>query len=43
VDALREAERLLCDLCARIEDGELWEEIRTVRDLVREAVGLIGG
>jgi hypothetical protein len=41
VDALREAERLLCDLCTRVEDGELWEEIRTVRDLVREAVGLM--
>jgi ParB-like chromosome segregation protein Spo0J len=37
-DALREAERLLCDLCASLEDGELWDQARSARDLVREAL-----
>ncbi len=43
VDLLREAERLLCDLCARTEDAELWDQLRSVRDLVREAVVMVGG
>jgi ParB-like chromosome segregation protein Spo0J len=42
-DLLREAERLLCDLCARMEDAELWDELRSVRDLVREAAAIAGG
>jgi ParB-like chromosome segregation protein Spo0J len=42
-EPLREAERLLCDLCARVEDAELWDQLRSARDLVREAVALIGG
>jgi ParB-like chromosome segregation protein Spo0J len=41
--ALREAERLLCDLCARVEDAELWDQLRSARDLVREAAALVGG
>jgi ParB-like chromosome segregation protein Spo0J len=41
-ETLREAERLLCDLCARVEDAELWDQLRAARDLVREAVELIG-
>jgi hypothetical protein len=40
--ALREAERLLSDLCARVEDAELWDQLRSARDLVREAVALVG-
>jgi ParB-like chromosome segregation protein Spo0J len=39
---LREAERLLSDLCARVEDAELWEQLRAARDLVREASALLG-
>ena len=42
-DALREAERLLCDLCARVEDAEFWDQLRSARDLVREAAALLGG
>jgi hypothetical protein len=40
-DALREAERLLCDLCTRLEDGELWDDARSARELVREAAALL--
>lgn len=40
-EALREAEGVLCDLCSRVEDAELWEQIRAARDLVREAVALL--
>ena len=40
-DALKEAEGILCELCARLEDGELWEEARSARDLVREAQALL--
>src|SRR5205807_5745615 len=39
---LREAERLLSDLCTRVEDAELWEQLRSVRDLVREACAMLG-
>ena len=42
-DALREAERLLCDLCARVEDAEFWDQLCSARDLVREAAALLGG
>jgi hypothetical protein len=38
---LREAERLLSDLCARVEDAEVWEQIRSARDLVREAAAML--
>jgi hypothetical protein len=39
--ALREGERVLCDLCGRLEDAELWELAVTARDLVREASDLL--
>jgi ParB-like chromosome segregation protein Spo0J len=39
--ALREGERVLCDLCSRLEDAELWELAVTARDLVREASDLV--
>lgn len=38
---LREGERVLCDLCSRLEDAELWELAVTARDLVREASDLM--
>jgi len=41
VDALREAERILCALCTSLEDGEAWEQARAARDLVREALELL--
>lgn len=38
MDLLRQAERILCDLCARTEDAEMWDQLRSARDLVREAI-----
>jgi ParB-like chromosome segregation protein Spo0J len=38
---IREGERVLCDLCSRLEDAELWELAVTARDLVREASDLL--
>lgn len=40
IDLLRQAERILCDLCARTEDAEVWDQLRAARDLVREALAL---
>ncbi len=41
-DALQEAERLLGSLCLLLEDADAWEQARSARDLVREALQLLG-